>query len=203
MKDLIESCLFVSSEPVTSAELSKIFETDPLEMESLLSVLLNEYEMRGGGVRIVRMAGGYQMTTRPDLSADIARFLAGPSGKGRLSKPALETAAIVAYRQPVTIAEIESIRGVSSDGVVHALLDRRLIKEAGRKQTPGRPILYATTDDFLCYFGLDKLDDLPPLDSQDDESDEQSRKSIEAAIGMEMIEKLDDGEREEKGVLVS
>jgi segregation and condensation protein B len=184
MKDLIESCLFVSPDPVASSELAKIFELDVVEIEKILTSLLDEYEARGGGVKIVRVAGGYQMVTPRSLSGDIARFLAGPGGKGRLSKPALETAAIIAYRQPVTLAEVEAIRGVSSDGVLRTLIDRKLVKEAGRKQTLGRPILYATTDDFLCYFGLNDLADLPPVDLGEDNVDEVSRKMIDEAVGL-------------------
>lgn len=164
MKDLIEACLFVSTEPVTSAELARLFDAEPTEIDKVCNTLLEEYDDRASGVRIVRVAGGFQMVTRSDLSEQIARFLAGPNGRARLSKPALETVAIVAYRQPITTAEIEAIRGVSADGVIRTLMDRKLVREAGRKQVPGRPILYGTTPDFLHYFGLDTLDDLPPLD---------------------------------------
>ena len=154
----------------------------------LCNTLLEEYEERDGGVRIVRVAGGFQMVTRPDLSDQIARFLAGPGGRARLSKPALETVAIVAYRQPVTTAEIEAVRGVNSDGVLRTLLDRKLIREAGRKQVPGRPILYATTQDFLHYFGLNAIDELPPLDEVEAIEGEKEREhvlhEVEAAVGL-------------------
>jgi segregation and condensation protein B len=197
MKDLIEACLFVSTEPVSSEDLAEIFDAEPMEVDMLCNTLLEEYEDRGGGMRVMRVAGGFQMVTRPDLSDRIARFLAGPSGRARLSKPALETVAIVAYRQPITTSEIEAIRGVNADGVLRTLLDRKLIKEAGRKQVPGRPILYSTTSDFLHYFGLDTLDDLPSLDEVvpiEDERD-QVLHEVEAAVGL--TEGDSDGAEEE------
>ena len=104
------------------------------------------------------------MATRPSLSPEIARLLAIPGQKSRLSRPALETLAIVAYQQPVTQAEIEAVRGVNADAVLKTLSERNLIAEAGRKEVAGRPILYGTTPDFLHYFGLHTLDDLPPLE---------------------------------------
>jgi len=190
MKDLIEACLFISTEPVTAAELAKTFNADPIEIEIVCNTIVDEYEDRGGGVKLIRVAGGYQMVTRPDLADDIARFLAGPSGKARLSKPALETVAIVAYRQPVTMTEIEAIRGVSADGVMRTLMDRKLVREAGRKQVPGRPILYGTTADFLHYFGLDTLDDLPPLDEVvvGEPERELALHEVEAAVGLSEFE---------------
>jgi len=144
MKALIEAYLFVSGEPVRPSEIAPLLEADPAEVENLLEELVWEYETRGG-LRIIRIAGGYQMATRPDLSQEIARLLAQPSGKQRLSKPALETVAIIAYKQPVTQTEIEAVRGVNVDGVLKTLEERRLIKDIGRKPVPGRPILYGTT----------------------------------------------------------
>ena len=186
MKDLIEACLFVSTEPVLSEDLARMFDAEPTEVDMLCNTLLDEYEDRGGGVRIARIAGGFQMVTLSGLSDQVARFLAGPGGRARLSKPALETAAIVAYRQPVTTAEIEAIRGVNADGVVRTLLDRKLIKEAGRKQVPGRPILYSTTPDFLHYFGLNGLEDLPLLDevAPAEPESEIALHQVEAAVGL-------------------
>ena len=186
MKDLIEACLFVSTDPVSSEDLARIFDAEPMEVDMLCNTLVDDYEDRGAAVRVARVAGGFQMVTRLDLSEGIAKFLAGPNSRARLSKPALETVAIVAYRQPVTTAEIEAIRGVSVDGVLRTLLDRKLIKEAGRKQVPGRPILYATTPDFLQYFGLNTLEDLPLLDdvAPIEVEREQILHEVEAAVGL-------------------
>ncbi|MDR3709715.1 MAG: SMC-Scp complex subunit ScpB [Capsulimonadaceae bacterium] len=194
MKDLIEACLFLSTEPVSSGELARIFAWEPTEVDMICNTLVEEYEERAGGVIIVRVAGGFQMVTRPDLSEQIARFLAGPNGRARLSKPALETVAIVAYRQPITTAEIEAIRGVNADGVLRTLLDRKLVKEGGRKVVPGRPILYVTTPDFLHYFGLNALEDLPPLDEvmSPEEDRAAMMQEVEAAVGLTAQEETGD-----------
>ena len=162
---LLEAYLFVATEPVQPAEIARLLQTDPGAVEEALEDMVNAYGRRiNSGLHIVRIAGGYQMATRPALSHGIGRLLAAPSQKSRLSKPALETLAVVAYQQPVTQAEIEAVRGVNADGVLKTLSERQLITETGRKEVAGRPILYGTTPDFLHYFGLHTLDDLPPLE---------------------------------------
>lgn len=162
---LLEAYLFVAVEPVTPGEIARSLGVEAAAAEEALEDLVNAYARRiNTGLHIVRIAGGYQMATRPVLAEGVARLLAAPGAKARLSKPALETLAIIAYQQPVTQAEVESVRGVSVDGVLKTLADRRLVKEEGRKAVPGRPILYATTPDFLHYFGLNTLEDLPPLE---------------------------------------
>ena len=184
---LLEAYLFVAVEPISPAEVARVLQLEPAAIEEALEDLVNAYARRAhSGLHIVRIAGGYQLATRPALSPDIARLLATPGSKARLSKPALETLAIVAYQQPVTQAEIESVRGVSVDGVLKTLAERRLVMEEGRKAVPGRPILYATTPDFLHYFGLHTLDDLPPLEDIAPATDEQAatHQALEAA-GME------------------
>src|SRR5579883_1124269 len=130
MKALLEAYLFVAAEPVRPAEIAPLLDADPAEVENLLDELAWEYETRSG-LRILRIAGGYQMATRPDLAQEIARLLAAPGGKQRLSKPALETLAIIAYKQPVTQTEIEAVRGVNVDAVLKTLEERKLIKEVG------------------------------------------------------------------------
>ena len=126
------------------------------------------------------------MATRPALAHGIGRLLAVPNQKSRLSKPALETLAVIAYQQPVTQAEIEAVRGVSADGVLKTLAERQLIAETGRKEVAGRPILYATTPDFLYYFGLHTLDDLPPLEDipLDSDSDKAAMQEALSAAGL-------------------
>ena len=163
---IIECLLFVAGEPLSAKELAKTTETDEPTVHLAVRLLRDRYAV--SGLQILEIARGYQMATRPEYAPAIARLLAPNANK--LSRPALETVTIIAYRQPCTQAELESIRGVASDGVLKTLMDRELIKEAGRKPTPGRPILYATTDAFLHYFGLSDLMDLPVLDEEEIEA---------------------------------
>ena len=158
-------------------------------MEECLEDMIHAYARRiNSGLHIVRIAGGYQMATRPPLAPDIARLLAAPGQKSRLSRPALETLAIIAYQQPVTQAEIEAVRGVSADAVLKTLAERHLVEETGRKEVAGRPILYGTTPDFLHYFGLHTLDDLPPLEDialSDAEANQSATHEALEAVGLE------------------
>ena len=136
-----------------------------LEIEASVAAEMLERLVRifqPGGLQVVRMAGGYLMTTRPEYASLVARFLEPPPQ--RLSHAALETLALIAYRQPLTSPEIEAIRGVKSDSPLHTLLERGLIEDAGRKEVIGRPILYRTTPDFLHYLGINDLSDLPKLE---------------------------------------
>lgn len=188
---LMEAYLFVALEPIVAVETAKILGLPTAEVEEALEQLRKSYAVRNeGGLQIVRIVGGYQMCTRSDLAEHIARLLATPASKSRLSKPALETLAVIAYQQPVTTAEVEAVRGVSVDGVVKTLLERKLIKEDGRKQVPGRPILYATTPDFLHYFGLNSLEDLPPLEDiivPESEADKKEERVALEAVGLEEV----------------
>ncbi len=185
---LLEAYLFVATEPVQPAEIARILQVDAGAIEEALEDMVNAYARRiNSGLHIVRIAGGYQMATRPALAQGIGRLLAAPNQKARLSKPALETLAIIAYQQPVTQAEIEAVRGVSADGVLKTLAERQLVAETGRKEVAGRPILYGTTPDFLHYFGLHSLDDLPPLEDLglDGESDKAATQEALSAVGLE------------------
>lgn len=187
---LLEAYLFVATEPVQPAEIARILQVDAGAVEEALEDMVNAYARRiNSGLHIVRIAGGYQMATRPALAHGIGRLLAAPNQKARLSKPALETLAIIAYQQPVTQAEIEAVRGVSADGVLKTLAERQLVAETGRKEVAGRPILYGTTLDFLHYFGLHSLDDLPPLEDialdADAESDKAATQEALSAVGLE------------------
>lgn len=185
---LLEAYLFVAVEPVTPGEVARILGLEAAAVEEALEDLTHLYARRiASGLHVIRIAGGYQIATKPDLSEGIARLLASPNAKARLSKPALETLAIVAYQQPVTQAEVEAVRGVNVDAVLKTLTERRLIVEEGRKPVPGRPILYVTTPDFLHYFGLDTLDDLPPLEdilSVSEEAQAAEHVALEA-VGLE------------------
>jgi segregation and condensation protein B len=173
---LIECLLFVAGEPLSLKELARTTETDP---EVVLDAVRRLRERtQGSGLQVVEIAGGFQLCTRPEYASAVGRWLAPHAN--RLSRPALETVTIIAYRQPCTQAEIEAIRGVSCDAVLKTLTEREMIREAGRKAAPGRPILYATTDLFLHYFGLARIDDLPPL-PDDEERTEEAREALTAA----------------------
>jgi segregation and condensation protein B len=161
-KALLEAILFIAGEPVPVKRLQDTTGLSTGEITTLMAELMKDYRERGGGLQVVEVAEGYQMVTNPQLSEYLQRF-ATEERKIKLSDAALETLAIVAYRQPITKAEIEQIRGVSSDGVIKGLLERRLIKVVGRKDVPGRPRLYGTTREFLQFFGLKDLSELPPM----------------------------------------
>lgn len=161
-KSILEALLFVSNEPVSVAYLSKILELQEQEVRSMLDELAREYDERSGGLVIAEIAEGYQMFTRPDLGSWIRKFNT-LSVSHRLSQPALEALSIIAYKQPITKVEIDQLRGVNSEGALKSVLDKRLIKIVGRKEAPGRPFLYGTTREFLQYFGLKNLGDLPPI----------------------------------------
>jgi segregation and condensation protein B len=188
LASLLDAYLFVAGEPIKPTDVAKTLAIDPAEVEEALEDLVNLYSRRvDSGLHVMRIAEGYQLATKPHLAEDIARLVAAPGNKPRLSKPSLETLAIVAYQQPVTAAEIEAVRGVSVDGVLKTLMDRGLIREEGRKAVPGRPILYATTPDFLHYFGLNTLEDLPPLEdiAVADPSAEQAEHAALEAVGLD------------------
>jgi len=161
-KSVIESILFISGEPMSLDTMRKLIEIDKYNTDRLVKDLINDYSLRNGGLLIVEVAEGYQMVTNPACSPWIRKVLSTSIPK-RLSQSSLETLAIVAYKQPIIKAEIEAIRGVNSDGVVKTLLERRLIKILGRKEAPGRPLMYGTTPEFLQQFGLKDLSELPTL----------------------------------------
>jgi len=174
----LEAVLFMAAEPIGAVELAEILDVTPAEAEGLCSELASLFE--GRGVQVTRVAGGYQVATRPEYGPHVAK-LHKPE-RFRLSRAALETLAIVAYRQPVTRPEIEAIRGVNSDSAVDTLMQYALICEAGRKETPGRPLLYRTTDGFLGHFGLNSVQDLPSIDSIP--ADEEAvRAEVDQALG--------------------
>jgi segregation and condensation protein B len=160
----LEALLFVAPGAVTTAQLAIALDAPLRLVEKGLDVLRARYlnEEQLAGIRLQEHHGRYQLTTAPEFSISIERFL-GLDATSRLSRAALETLAIIAYQQPVTRPEIDSIRGVNSDGVLKSLLSKGLVQEVGRAERPGRPILYASTADFLQHFGLNSLQELPPL----------------------------------------
>jgi segregation and condensation protein B len=157
---IIESILFVADEPVEMSSLAKALRKPREQVEAALKELEGHYE--GRGVRLQRSNGLVQMVSAPESGPYVERYL-GSEGKQRLSTAALESLAIIAYRQPVTRASVESIRGVNSDGPIASLIARGLIEEVGRAPGPGRPALMGTTLRFLEHFGLKNPGDLPPL----------------------------------------
>ena len=159
---IIESLLLVSTEPLPLQQIADLLDgPGRSEVEKIVLDLRNSYDREGRGFQIVTVAGGYQLVTRPEYSRWIRQLKETKSQA--LSRPALETLAIIAYRQPVIRAEIDDIRGVNSGGVLKNLMERGLVKIAGRKDLPGRPMMYATTNLFLKQFGLGSLKDLPSL----------------------------------------
>lgn len=165
MEAALEAALFVATEPLPRDRLLELFDEEDREAaRGALEAVLERYrEVPERGVVVERVAGGLRLVTRPDLSGYLARLFEA-SGRSRLSMAALETLAIVAYRQPVTAPEIQELRGVNSKSALSTLLERRLVKLAGRKPVVGNPFLYRTTAEFLALFGLDSLKDLPPLE---------------------------------------
>lgn len=182
---IIEALLFASGDPLTVKELVKATDTDAETVNIALRDLRDRYARVESALQVVEIANGFQLATRSEYAPYIGKLLAPHAN--RLSKPALETATIIAYRQPCTQAEIEAVRGVGSDGVLKTLVERELITEAGRKQAPGRPLLYATTPQFLHYFGLSSLEELPIMEEDDEAvaADENAAHTALVAAGME------------------
>ncbi|MET0802092.1 MAG: SMC-Scp complex subunit ScpB [Actinomycetota bacterium] len=158
----LEALFFVSDEPLTASVLAQALELDRRMVEDLCDRLQRTLDDRASGLVLRNVAGGWRLYTHPDTATVVERFVLS-SRQARLTKAALETLAIVAYKQPVTRHQVSGIRGVNSDGVLRALTDRGLIEEAGRDETPGRPVLYATTPGFLERLGLPSLAALPSL----------------------------------------
>lgn len=160
-RNLLEALLFVAYEPITAHKLSEITGLRVSEVKQMLLNIQAEYADKG--FHLTEIAGGWQFMTDSAYNAEIEKLY--HPRKQQLSKAALETLAIIAYRQPITRLEIENIRRVKTDSMLNKLMDKRLVKEVGRLETPGKPILYGTTKEFLEFFGIVSLKDLPPLES--------------------------------------
>ena len=175
----IEALLFVSSGLVSVNQLAKTLELTDGEIESELNSLEKFYKENVRGLRLMRMKNKVQLTTTPEINETVELFL-GLETTSTLSQAALEALAIVAYKQPVTRPEVDVIRGVNSDGVLRTLLSKGLIEELGRAETPGRPIYYGTSAEFLQYFGLETLDALPfiDFDALEEENHENGEKEV-------------------------
>jgi len=163
IKAIIENILLAADQPVSVTQFKNLLgdEVEKVSFKSVLEELIDEYNSRN--LQILQVAEGYQLCTRHDYSAWVRKFLKFDKTT-KLSQPSLDTLAIIAYKQPLTKAEVEEIRGVDSSGVVRTLLEKKVISPGGRKKVPGRPIMYRTTRKFLEYFGLRDLSDLPTLE---------------------------------------
>jgi segregation and condensation protein B len=180
----IEALLYASSEPLSVRDLKKTIPEAGERLRPALEKLRETYAAEGRGLQLVEIAGGFQITTRPEYHEVVSRLVASPKPQ-RLSLQALETLAVVAYRQPITVPEIMDLRGVRSAGVVRTLLEKKLVKIVGRKNVVGRPLLYGTTKEFLLRFGLKGLKDLPQL------KDMSEVFGDEVAQQIEVLEALD------------
>ena len=167
LKSIVESLLFVAEGPLTLQRLGEAIEgADKSEITAALEQIRTDLESNRRGVRLVEVAGGYQLRTPKENADWVKKFLGGRPA--RMGRATLETLAIIAYRQPVTKAEIEAIRGVDVDGVVNTLMERSLIRAVGRKDVPGRPFLFGTTPEFLQLFNMKDLSELPTLKELDE-----------------------------------
>jgi segregation and condensation protein B len=163
----VEAIIFVSDEPVTVKLLADVLDEDKQSIEAAVEQLVSEYESRDGGLQLREIAGGWQIATKTEYHEEVRNFLkTRPSAK--LSLAALETLAVIAYKQPVTVPEILEIRGVQSASAIKTLLEKRLIVTKGHKETVGRPMLYGTSKEFLLQFGLKDLTDLPSIEDFED-----------------------------------
>ena len=164
LKALIEGIIYVAPEPVTLDGILKVLEGEERErVKAKLEELVADYEQNSHGIQIRQVANGYKFSTKAEHHEILRKYVKSLKPPVRLSKPALETLAVIAYRQPVTMPEIEEIRGVDSGGVIHTLLEKKLVVTSGRKSVVGRPILYRTSKDFLVHFGLKDVGELPSL----------------------------------------
>ncbi len=164
LKALIEAIVYVSPEPVSVDAIVKTLDGETRErVKEKLLELVNDYAWPQHGIHIREVAGGYQFSSKAEHHETLRGFVKSLKPPLRLSKPALETLAVIAYRQPATVPEINEVRGVDSSGVIHTLMERKLIVTAGRKNVIGRPILYRTSRDFLVHFGLKDVNELPSL----------------------------------------
>ncbi|MCA0970294.1 SMC-Scp complex subunit ScpB [Halobacillus litoralis] len=189
-KAIIEGVLFASGEEgITLKKLGDLLEVTPRELDAIIEEMIKGYQAKERGITVMKDNGTLHLTTKPEHAVYYKQLL-DSSGSTRLSQASLETLAIVAYQQPITRIEIDDIRGVKSDHAARTLVNRGLIEEKGRKEAIGRPILYGTTKDFLIYFGLTSLDELPPLS----EFIEQQDVEDEADLFFEKFTDLDDSD---------
>jgi len=184
LRAALEAILFVSNEPVTLDSLAEALGEKPDAVAAQLDEIKTFLDANVGGFTLEHTGGGWRLATRPEHEDVLKKYFAR-KGESRLSIAALETLAIVAYRQPITAPEINDIRGVNSSAVLHTLLERRLLRVAGRKEVVGAPFLYRTTREFLIHFGLNDIRDLPRLEEFGDLVGEPMSDDVVAAIGVQ------------------
>ena len=167
LKSITEALIFVADEPINTKTIADVIDVDREAVEKALAKLVEEYDARASGLQLREIAGGWQIATRPEHHENVRAYLKSkPSAK--LSLASLETLAVIAYKQPVTVPEILEIRGVQSPSAIKTLLDKRLIVAKGRKETVGRPMMYGTSKEFLIQFGLKDLSELPSVEDFQD-----------------------------------
>ncbi len=174
IKSVIESMLFVSGEPLSLRELSNNLEIKDKVIEEVIKEMMNEYEEKSRGIKLISIDGAYQLVTKSENSDYIQKY--------SLSQASIESLAIIAYKQPITRIDIDEIRGVKSESAIQKLVERGLIKDIGRLEVPGRPILYGTTDEFLRQFGLKTIKELPSLDLYSDKETQSSMEVLNKAL---------------------
>lgn len=201
LKQIVEALIFASDEPLSESRIrSCIEDVDGQSLETIIESLNEEYHRSGRSFRIVKVAGGFQFATQPAFSKWIKRLYQGRS-RARLTQASLEVLAIVAFQQPVSRTEIDAVRGVNSVGVLRNLMERRLITIAGRAEGVGRPLLYKTTDEFLRYFGINDISDLPKPKEIEEilGSGEVSDQVVEALALLEEQQQSEGGEATPQG----
>ncbi|MBM6828155.1 SMC-Scp complex subunit ScpB [Anaerotignum lactatifermentans] len=173
LEAVVESLLFISGEAVSLSAIAQTIEMDKATARAIIQSLADKYEEEHRGIRIVEINDAYQMCTAAECFEYIRNMYKSPQRQG-LTQSLLETLAIIAYKQPITKGQIEEIRGVSADHAVNKLVEKKLVCEVGRQNTPGKPILFGTTDDFLRYFGFKSVGELPPLEEEMTEETEET-----------------------------
>jgi len=167
LRSVTEALIFVADEPITAKTIAEVVKVDREAVDKIIAALVAEYDEGNGGLQLREIAGGWQIATRPEFHEHVRAYLKSkPSAK--LSLASLETLAVIAYKQPVTVPEILEIRGVQSPSAIKTLLDKRLIVAKGRKETVGRPMMYGTSKEFLIQFGLKDLSELPSIEDFQD-----------------------------------
>ncbi len=170
IKSIVEAMLFTWGDPLELKEIASIIDLNEKELEPIIDEMMDEFDYNFRGLKIIRINSAFQLVTRPDHYEWIKKLSTTTSSKN-LSNAALETLSIIAYRQPVIKSDIEAIRGVRCDRSIETLMNKELVKELGRLDKIGRPIIYGTTDNFLRNFGLEKIEDLPPLEEFEKKED--------------------------------
>lgn len=181
IKSAIEAMIFVSGEPLAIRDIANNLELKEKNVEEILKEMMTEYEDENRGIRLISINGAYQLVTKSENSDYLQRMLK-KNKRHSLSQASIESLAIIAYKQPITRIDIDEIRGVKSESAIQKLVERGLIKDIGRLEVPGRPILYGTTDEFLRQFGLETLKELPSLDLYSDEETKSSMDVLNKAI---------------------